>query len=434
MEERQHSVAVVGLGFIGLPLALSYALEGVDVTGIDVNEGLVHRINSGETDLQESHRGSSIREILAAQLEAGRFRATTDYARGAASTDTYLVTVGIPVDGGEVDFAPLDGCIASLGAVLKPGDLVILRSTLVPGTTTGRVLPALERASGLQAGRDFSLAYSSERIAEGRAFQEFRDMPLALGGIDSPSAERARRVLGIVTTAEIVTSDIATIETSKILENLQRDINIAISQEFARLAEGLGIDTYEMIRVANTHRRVNLLTPGPGVGGYCLPYALHYLTPRTRELALDLPLANMARSINEETPVRVVDRLEALLARTDRTIAGARVALLGLAMKDYSGDDRESPALVMAGELVRRGADLRAHDPVVPDGRAYTYPSPGEALRGADALIIAARQERFHEMNWPELLDLMAPHPVIMDTRHLLGDGDLREDALVWRI
>jgi len=434
MPSGLRSVAVVGLGFIGLPLALSYAMEGVQVVGVDVDESVLGRINRGETHLQESYNGTPIDEILARETASGRFRTTCDYAEAAAHTDTYLVTVGIPVNGGEVDMSPLDRSVESLGRVLKPGDLAIFRSTLVPGTTRERILPALERLSGLRCGSDFHLAYSSERIAEGRAFQEFREMPLAVGGIDVASTERAREVLSVVTTAEITPSDIETVETSKILENLQRDINIAIAQEFAALSDALQIDTYELIRVANTHRRVDLLKPGPGVGGYCLPYALHYLTPKMRQLGLDLPLALLARDINQGTPLRIVDRLETLLGDQGRTLDSARIALLGLAMKDYSSDDRESPALEIGAEIVRRGGRLRAFDPVIPDGRPFTCDSLEEALEESHAMILAARQACFDEVDWASALECMADRPVIMDTRRMLDCVTLRPDARVWRI
>ncbi|MFP4200573.1 MAG: nucleotide sugar dehydrogenase [Clostridia bacterium] len=434
MEDHHTTVAVVGLGFIGLPLALSYAMEGINVVGVDVNEELVRRIGDGESDLEESFEGRTIEDILKRELESGRFRPTTEYAEAAAAANDYVITVGLPVNGGKVDFSPLDSCIRSLGNILKPDDLVLLRSTLVPGTTLERVAPLLEEISGMRAGRDFYLAYSSERIAEGRAFEEFRHMPLAVGGIDIESAERARRVLSLVTEAKITVSDIATVETAKILENLQRDINIAVSQEFASFADALDIDTYELIRVANTHRRVNLLTPGPGVGGYCLPYALHYLMPRAEEFGVDLPLARLARSINRDTPVRMVRRLASLLETVGKEIEGSHVAVIGLAMKDYSGDDRESPALQIVKALAEAGATVTAHDPVIPDGRPFTCTDLAEALRGADALIVAARQRSFDRADWPELLQLMAADPVIVDTRHLLDDLRLRSDAVVWRI
>lgn len=431
MQLQPRRLAVIGLGFIGLPLALSYAMKGCEVTGIDVDEELVRDINRGLTPLQESYRGSTIGDILRRELDSGRFTATTEYSR--APGDSYVITVGIPIEDGESDMSHLESACRSLGSILKDGDLVLVRSTVIPGTTEETVKPLLETASGLAAGSDFHLAYSSERIAEGRAFEEFVSMPLAVGGVNEASISRAVDLLQVVTEAPIHRSDIRVVETAKILENLQRDINIALTQEFARFAEAFDIDTYEMIRIANTHRRVNLLTPGPGVGGYCLPNALYYLLPRARELGVDLPLSLKARSINDGVPAHLVDVLEDLLRSRGREIQGAAVGVLGYAMKDYSSDVRHSPALELIAELEGRGAEIRAYDPVVPDATPYRVDSLQECITGADAVILAARQEAFDRLDWTEVCAAMAPHPILIDTR----DAIPREPtggAALWRI
>ena len=260
MVNNQPHIAVIGLGFIGLPLSLSYAMHGARVIGLDVLPGLIQDINSGVTHHLESYEGRTIRDILKEQLNNGRFRATSDYHEASREVDTYIITVGIPIKDGEPDYRGFDACCSTLAGVLKRGDTVIVRSTVVPGTTEERVLPMLER-SGLKAGEDFYLAYASERIAEGRAFEEFISMPLAMGGINEASVEKAKQILSFVTKAEITVSDIKVVETSKVIENIQRDVNIAMVQQFARFAEKVGIDTFELIKVANTHKRVNLLTP-----------------------------------------------------------------------------------------------------------------------------------------------------------------------------
>ncbi len=434
MSTERPRLAVVGLGFIGLPLALCYALKGASVVGLDVEERVIGQINGGNTPLQESYAGEGIQDILRREIEAGRFFATSEYSRAAELVDSYMLTVGIPIDDGHPDTSHLEAACRSLGEVLKPGDLVLVRSTVIPGTTEGLIRRTLEDTSGLKCPGDFHLAYSSERIAEGRAFEEFIHMPLAVGGIDETSLQRAVQLLDFISESEIHTSDIQTVETAKVLENVQRDINIAISQEMATFTDALGIDTHRLIDIANTHRRVNLLRPGPGVGGYCLPNALHYLLPRARELGIDLPLARRARRTNEEVPERLCGVMGDMLSRRGRKLRGSRIALLGLAMKDYSSDDRHSPARRLAEQLSDRGAELRAYDPIVPDGHPYAVDDLDYCVTGSHGLILAARQECFDALNWSDVASRMADYPVIMDTRNCINEGDLPPDAALWRI
>ncbi len=434
MSTETPRLAVVGLGFIGLPLALCYALKGASVVGIDVEERVIGQVNGGSTPLQESYAGEGIEEILQKQISAGRFFATSDYSRAADEVESYMLTVGIPIDDGRPDTSHLESACRSLGEVLEPEDLVLVRSTVVPGTTEGLIRRTLEKASGLSCPGDFHLAYSSERIAEGRAFEEFIHMPLAVGAVDEPSLDRAVQLLEFISEAEIHISDIQTVETAKVLENVQRDINIAISQEMARFTEALGLDTHRLIDVANTHKRVNLLRPGPGVGGYCLPNALHYLLPRAQEMNVDLPLARLARETNEGVPERLCRAMERMLALRGRDLAGSRIALLGLAMKDYSSDDRHSPARRLAEELITRGADLRAYDPVVPDGHPYAADRLEDCIFGAHGLILAARQKCFDRLAWSDVVNQMADGPVIMDTRNCIDENDLPPGAALWRI
>jgi UDP-N-acetyl-D-mannosaminuronic acid dehydrogenase len=415
-------MAVVGLGFIGLPLSLSYAMKGAKVIGIDVVSALVDEINSGRSHHQEYYEGRSISEILQEQLKAGRFRATTDYEEAAAEADTYILTVGIPVKNGDPDLSYLESCCLSLSRVLKRGDTVILRSTVIPGTTEEMVKPLLER-SGLEAGKDFYLAYCSERIAEGRAFEEFITMPLAVGGVNEASTAKAKEVLSFVTTAEIHESEIKVVETAKIIENVQRDVNIALVQEIARFAEKFGLDTFELIKVANTHKRVNLLTPGPGVGGYCLPNALYYLLPKARELGVKIDLLETARRVNDAVPGVLADMTGQALAECGKKLAGSKIAVLGVAMKDFSNDDRISPPHHVAQILLERGANVLAYDPAVPSDYAYKAASLDEAVRGADALLLLAMQQEFVDIDWRELVAAMADGAVVLDAKNRIPKG-----------
>jgi UDP-N-acetyl-D-mannosaminuronic acid dehydrogenase len=411
-------VAVVGLGFVGLPLALTYAMKGAKVVGVDALPRVVEEINAGRSHHLESYQGKTLPEILREQIEAGRFHATTSYEEAAAIVDHYIVTVGLPVHNGDPDLGPLKSCAHSLGSVLKKGDTVMIRSTVVPGTTQEVIQPILEEVSGLRAGTDFYLTYCSERIAEGRAFEEFIHMPLVLGGVNPESAEKGKELLSFISETEITISDIRVIETAKVIENIQRDVNIAMVQEFARFAEAFGIDTFELIKVANTHKRVNLLTPGPGVGGFCLPNALYYLQPKAKELGVSLSLLQLARQINDDVPGVLIDMLEKALADKGKTLAGSSVAVLGLAMKDFSNDDRVSPVHDLINRLQAKDVEVRSYDPAVPSRYEHKKNSLEEAVRGADALLLTAVQQEFAEVDWLSIARLMGQSPILFDTKN----------------
>jgi len=417
----RNSITVIGLGFVGLPLALSFAMKGHKVIGLDVNESLVAGLNQGDTDCLEQYHGCSARDILRKALKYGTFKATTDYQEAAAESNAFIVTVGLPVQRQTPNLEFLESCVTDLGRVMKQGDLVLIRSTVVPGTTSERLVPILERESGMVAGDDFFVGYASERIAEGKAFDEFENMPTVVSGINKESAERSAALLRLISKAEIfIASDIRVVETAKVFENVSRDVNIALANQFAQFCQSLGIDTFETFQIANTHTRVNLLTPGPGVGGYCLPNAYYYLRPKHMELGIDMPLLSTARAINDEVPRRLARKLVEMLSQQGKYASGSVAAVLGLAMKDYSNDDRISPAHSVCQALIEAGVVVRAFDPVVGTGAAYAVETLEEAVTGADALVILAKQEAFEGLDLVAVKEAMKESPVIVDAKHLL--------------
>jgi len=246
---------------------------------------------------------------------------------------------------------------------------------------------------------------------------------LAVGGVNEASTAKAKEVLSFVTTAEIHESEIKVVETAKIIENVQRDVNIALVQEIARFAEKFGLDTFELIKVANTHKRVNLLTPGPGVGGYCLPNALYYLLPKARELGVKIDLLETARRVNDAVPGVLADMTGQALAECGKKLAGSKIAVLGVAMKDFSNDDRISPPHHVAQILLERGANVLAYDPAVPSDYAYKAASLDEAVRGADALLLLAMQQEFVDIDWRELVAAMADGAVVLDAKNRIPKG-----------
>ncbi len=432
--DQVKQITVIGQGYVGLPLSLSFAMNGVSVIGVDSNEKIVDELRRGITYQTEKVGELTIREILKAQTELGTYQVTTDGAAAIRASNVIILTVGLPIDeNGNPIYTAFENACTAIGENLQPGSLVLVRSTVVPGMTETYCRPILERLSGLRAGDGFFLAYVPERIAEGKAFDEFVTMPTLIGANDEKAARFAEAVIRINSTAEIVHSNsIIAVETAKVLENLQRDANIAIVQEFARFAEAAGIDTFEVIRLANTHRRVQLLSPGPGVGGYCIPNAFHYLNAKAREVRVPLPLLSLAREQNASIPVFLVEKTAAYLSAGGKNLNGSRIAVIGLGMKDHSPDDRLSPAVEICREAIRRGALVKAFDPNVSANYPYQVKTLEDACRNADALLIlntiAPGFDPLAEA------DVLSDSAVIIDTRGIVDPVRLPKSAIYWKI
>jgi len=430
-------VAVVGLGFVGLPLSLSYWQSGAEVFGVETDPHLRLELAQGITHHLEADEGKSIREILREALASGRYHLLAGDREATVQADATIVTVGIPHGPEGLNLCPLQGALREIAAAAPKGHLIILRSTVPAGTTRRDLLEVL-RAQGRKVGEDVFVAYCPERIAEGKAFREFREMPVILGAFDEASLQRAKSVIEVVTKAGARTSDsVEAVEISKVVENAQRDVNIAIVQELARACEVAGVDVFEVIRLANTHQRVHLLEPGPGVGGFCLPLALSYLLPFVEAQGTAVPTFLAARQTNAQVPPMLARKA---FAHAKRLAGDAKpcVAVFGIAMKDGSNDARISPAVEVCEQLQALGAEVRAVDPAVPTQFPFQGEDPAAAVAGAHALLLLSRQEALEA--WLEdLSPLRALHPgaLVLDARNWLPDGPARLAPLglqYWRI
>lgn len=430
------NVCIFGQGFVGLPLALSFAIRGCNVTGVDIDDILIANTNRGITHHTEKFYDITIQEILKMQLKNKRYKATTDSAAAVQRSNNIIVTVGIPIHKGKYNMDFLAEASRVIGKNLKKDDLVIIRSTVIPGTTDDFIKLILEEESSMKAGEDFYLAYSSERIAEGKAFDEFADMPTLVAGINEKSCERAAELLKIVCKAEIVrASCIKAVETSKVFENVQRDVNIAMVQEFARFTEAMKIDIFEVIKLANTHKRVNLLVPGPGVGGYCIPNAYHYLSPKAEELAINLDILKLSREKNSRFPEFIVNKVEELLKKQGKKLSNSKIAVLGLAMKDYSNDDRISPPVDICKLLIEKGAEVRAFDPAVLTNYDFKVKTEEEALKSSDGVVILAKQSDINFEDIKYMSMLMNEKPIFVDIKGVIDKKTAEEHGMIyWRI
>lgn len=418
----RKAISVIGLGYIGLPLAISFADRGFQVVGVEQDMRKLMQLQLGISYVQEDYKGKSLTQRLQMHMQEGNFTATQRVAVAAWESTTYLVTVGIPVDNatGSLNAAPLTEAIAGLGRVMKPKDLVIIRSTVIPGMVESELIPTLERESHMVAGVDFHVAYAAERVAEGRAMEEFKTLDIVVGGLTSHCAQKAASVLNQLTEGTIHITNLRVAQLAKVIENVQRDVNLAIVNQMRSLADAHQVDLYELIRMVNTHPRVNLLMPSIGVGGYCIPNAYHYLDASVE--ANSLPLFQLARSINAKVPEEIVKSVERDLADAGKSLADATIAVFGLGMKDGSNDVRQSPAILCIEAFQRRGATVRAYDPTVFDAIAAKVNTVEACVRGADVIVVGAWQPDFEDINWATVIRNTKSPVIVVDPCHRIQE------------
>jgi UDP-N-acetyl-D-glucosamine dehydrogenase len=378
------SVGVIGLGYVGLPLVVAFAEAGVDVIAVDVDDRKIQAIRAGQSYIEDipSSRLAAVRD---------RIEATSHYAP-LARTDAVLICVPTPLTANrEPDLGPLNAAGEALSHVLQRGQLVVLESTTYPGTTRERLVPTLERGSGLSVGDGLNVAFSPERVDPGRTDFTLRNTPKVIGGITPECTRRAVELYGTVCDEIVEVSSPEAAELTKLLENIFRSVNIALVNELAILAERMDIDMWEVVDAAASKPYGFMrFEPGPGMGGHCLPVDPFYLTWRAREFHMSTEFIELAGKINQQMPSHCVERIELALNEAEKPIKGSRIAILGVSYKGGIGDIRESPALRIMDELARRGADLRYHDPFVPALPALELSNVelGEAVDGADAIVL----------------------------------------------
>lgn len=420
VENTVKSITVFGLGYVGLPLSLLYCIKGYKVYGIDVSENLVRELESGRTHCVERYRGKPALQILKEYLASGFFIPSVDASEALASCDKFIVTVGMPVNSGIPDPGPLQSVCSTLSQGLKRGDTVVIRSTVIPGTVEEKLVPQLEM-SGLKAGKDFHLSYCPERISEGRAFEEFESIPVIISGINKESIENGAGILKIISNTDpIPVSSIRTAETAKIFENIQRDVNIAIAHQMADFCQKADIGIFELIKAVNTHPRVNILKPGPGVGGSCIPNAYYYLKAKAVEIGSDTCLFDLSRKINDTIPGKISGFIKEHIEASGRKPSDIKIAVLGIAMKDYCSDDRQSPVIRIINDLIKWGACVLAYDPCVPTKYPFKTPYPEQCIKSSDYLFIGALQEGMDYNDYGLFKSWMNSSPVIFDTKNVI--------------
>jgi len=409
-------IGIVGLGYVGLPLAVAFGQAGHEVAGYDVDAARVERLDRGESDIEDVPS-----EALSGLGE--RFTASTE-AAALADCDAVLVCVPTPlVAEREPDLTYVRKSAETIASVLREGQLVVLESTTYPGTTREELLPRLER-SGLAVGEGFFLAYSPERIDPGRSSHTIAGTPKVVGGITPACLERAERLYAEICDEVVPVSSPEAAELSKLLENTFRSVNIALVNELAQLTDRLGIDIWEVVDAASSKPFGFMrFEPGPGMGGHCLPVDPFYLAFKARQHDFATEFVELAGKINQSHPLFCVSKIQAALNDRAKAVNGSRVLIVGVAYKSGVADLREAPALKMIDHLRELGADVSYHDPHVPalPDKELESASLEEAVAAADAVAIVTAHD---ELDYPKLVAAAA---LVVDfrgvTRALAADN-----------
>lgn len=397
------TMTVVGIGRVGLPLALSFADKGVRVLGVDRNPEHVESVNSGILPFLEHGAEPLLKEAL----DLGTFQATTDSRAAVMEADVVVLTVGTPLNTDmRADTSQLTSALSEIGDSLKPGTLVITRSTISPGTTERVVIPKLEELSGLTAGEDLFVAFCPERIAEGKAVEELRELPEIIGAADDHSAELAESVFRLLSDDKLIhRTDPLSAELAKLFTNVYRYVNFALANEYALIAEHYQRDAHEIIRILRDgYKRAPIPMPGPA-GGPCLSKDGYFLI---EELTFpDFVLT--AWKLNDSVPAHLVQRLRKRIEQHGISMASTKITVLGRAFKADIDDDRLSPSLRVIEMLERLGANVVVHDPYLSDIQL------DEALRDAHGVVLATNHSMYYKLDMGRLAELVHPECVIVD-------------------
>ena len=414
---KQARIGIIGLGYVGLPLAVEFAKAGFEVTGFDVDKSKVEAINSGR-----SYIGDVAGEDVDCSVKAGKLKATDDMSK-LHDMDAIDICVPTPLrKTRDPDLSYVVLAVEAVRAYLKPGQLVILESTTYPGTTDEVVQPTLEE-TGLKAGKDFYLAFSPERVDPGNTTHNTKTIPKVVGGMNEASTELAAALYGSIIDTIVPVSSTQVAEMVKLLENTFRAVNIGLVNEIALMSHRMNIDVWEVIEAAATKPFGFMpFFPGPGLGGHCIPIDPFYLSWKARQNGFECRFIELAGHINGSMPAFVVERVGEALNSQKKSINGSRIHVFGVAYKKDVSDMRESPALDVMELLHRRGAVISYTDPFVPTldhgGLSMTSVAEKDAGKGIDCAVICTNHKVFNYAAMPKNF------PLVVDTRNAMKDID----------
>jgi UDP-N-acetyl-D-mannosaminuronic acid dehydrogenase len=423
-------VAVVGLGYVGVPLAAAVAATRATVVGVDIDSEKVESVNAGRSPLRGREPG--VQELLEQQVSEGRLRATLDPA-DAAGADVVAICVETPIEPSTHDpsHKALKAALSAIGPYLKRGALVTIESTLAPRTMQTVVRPALERASKMKVGRDIHLVHCPERLTTGKLLHHLKELPRVLGANEPVGLRKGLAFYQRFVNAEVHPTDWTTAEVVKTAENAYWDVQIAFANEVGLISEELGVDAYRVRELVNTCPYRLMLVPGAGVGGHCIPKDPWLLIAPALQTKPEL--IPTARAVNDFMPRRMARLVEEALSAAGRRVKGARVAILGFSYRENTDDTRNTPALEVVRELRRRGAEVTIHDPFARTERGYTILRDLKtAAKDADCLALVTAHDAYRKLDLKSLRKIMRRH-VIVDGRNVFDGLEVIKAGFIYR-
>jgi UDP-N-acetyl-D-mannosaminuronic acid dehydrogenase len=425
IQNRQAKLAVIGLGYVGLPVACMFADQGFSVLGVDIKPERVEQINQGHCPIEGFEPG--LPELLEKVIAAGLLRATTDY-RELDDRDVVLIDVETPTDDQHIpQYVALRNACVSLGKVLKKGALVIVESTIAPGTMEKVVQPLLEDASGLKSNQDFFLGVCPERVMPGKLLDNLKGMSRVCGGETPQVAEVLQLLYRHIVQADLDTADLITAELTKTAENTYRDVNIAFANELALICQANGANFLQVRELVNKSPGRQVLLAGAGVGGHCIPKD-PWLLAYSAKGKVDLQLIPAARSVNDSMPLHMADLLADAWEEVGTLPAHLKVAILGYAYLENSDDTRNSPSAVLEKHLLNLGYQVVVHDPIVKAYQADVY----ILIESCDALVLMVAHQAYQDLDLQMVIDQMRT-PIIVDGRFMVNASDAQQLGFIYR-
>ena len=419
-------IGVIGLGYVGLPVACLFAEAGFDVMGVDLKAERVAAINAGISPIEGREPG--LAELLAAIVAGGRLRATTQYA-DLRACDVVIISVETPVDEQYVPrYVALQRALRDLGPVLQTGALVVVESTIAPGTMARVVNPLLEEASGKHVNVDFYLGHCPERVMPGKLLANLRGVSRVCGGETPQTAQTMMALYRHVVQADLDAADCVTAELVKTAENAYRDVNIAFANEVALICEAVRGDVWKVRELVNKSPGRNMLLPGAGVGGHCIPKDPWLLAYQAGQQGVPLRLIPAARAVNDGMPLHMIALLEDALREAGRLLAGARVLVLGYAYLEDSDDTRNSPSAALVAALRARGAEVIIHDPYVAEYQGDVY----AMAAGCDAMVAMVKHSEYRTLDLDAFKDTLKTS-ILIDGRGMFAPAQARQAGLIYR-
>lgn len=426
IENQCAHIGVIGLGYVGLPVAAMFADAGFRVTGIEIRDDRVGIINSGKSPIEADEPG--LDDLLGRVAAARKMTASSDYD-SLRDCDIVLIDVETPVDENHIPrYQALQAAVKSLSGVLKKGALVIVESTIAPGTMSGLVLPALE-AGGWKVNRDFYLGNCPERVMPGRLLQNLETLSRVVGGGTPETAEVMKALYSKIVKADLDAANWVTAELVKTVENAYRDVQIAFANEAALICEQMGADVWTVRELVNKSPNRQMHLPGAGVGGHCIPKDPWLLAYGVHESDLKLWLIPAAREVNDHMPCHMAEMTRDALVASGREISSSRVLVMGFAYLENSDDTRNSPSEVAIGYLRDMGAEVRVHDPYVKDFQGDLL----EMARGCDAALVMVKHDEYVRLDLKSLR-VALNSPILVDGRAVYDPKSAEQAGLVYRL